>query len=168
MTLIELLVVVAIIGLLIAALSVGIRSYLQRSDDARRKSDIKKISQALEQYYNDHNGYPGSLAVTAGGATCGPTTTIAPYMREVPCDPGRGSMLPYLYIQQGEPFTNSRGETVYRGYRLLTALSYKADPQIREAGCSIESGCGGEISPGVPVSPLYNFGLAANASVGIP
>lgn len=172
-TLIELLVVVAIIGLLIVTMTISIRSYLLRSDDAQRKTDIKKISVALEQYYNDHNGYPASLV--NGGATtslisCGNNDILKPYLKDVPCDPNGGSSRPYLYIRQGTSYKGSRGtEDVYRGYRLLTALTYKADPQIKEVGCpSTTKGCGGAKTDGSPVSKVYNFGLAANAPLIIP
>lgn len=165
-TMIELLVVVAILGLLIVALSRNFQSSLQRAADAQRKTDIKKISQALEQYYNDRAGYPASLAV-GSGSTCGTTTTLSAYMKDVPCDPNGGTTRPYLYIPQGTSYTGSRGDTVHRGYRLLTALQYKADPQIAEIGCP--TGCGGLMADGTTtVATSYNFGLAANAQVLVP
>lgn len=171
LTMIEVLVVTAIIGLLIVATTVGIRTYLARSHDAVRKSDLKKIAQALEQYYNDHNGYPASL-VNGGANTslisCGNNTVLSPYMKDVPCDPNGESSRPYLYIRQGTPYTGSRPpELVYRGYRLLTALTYKADPQIKEVGCPKAVGCGGTKADGSAVPTVYNFGLAANAQVNM-
>ena len=60
-TLIELLVVIAIIGLLSTLSIVALNSARARSRDARRISDIQQIQSALEMYYNDANGYPGSL-----------------------------------------------------------------------------------------------------------
>jgi prepilin-type N-terminal cleavage/methylation domain-containing protein len=170
-TMIELLIVTAIIGLLIVATTVGIRQHLQRANDADRKSDLKKISTALEQYYNDHNGYPASL-VNGGANTslisCGNNTILSPYMKNVPCDPNGGSSRPYLYIRQGTAYTGSRpSEQVYRGYRLLTVLTYKADPQIKEVGCPSALGCGGNKADGNLVPSIYNFGLAANAQVNM-
>ena len=164
-TLIELLVSVAIIGLLIVATTVSIRSYLLRSDDAQRKTDLKKISQALEQYYNDRGGYPASLSGSDDSLiTCGTNVTLNPYLKDVPCDPNGGSSRPYLYIREGNSHVGTRGDQVYRAYRLLTALQYSADPQIKEVGCP--DGCGGkkaDTTTNVPDS--YNFGIAANTQL---
>lgn len=166
MTLIEVLITIAIIGLLMAAMATGINSYLLRSDDATRKTDLKKIAIALDQYYNDHNGYPESLALTPGGRTCGNATVLTPYLKEVPCDPKGGTTQPYLYLPQGNSNIGSHGsEQVYRGYRLLAALSYAADPQVKEVGCPKTTGCGG-IQSGIVANPkAYNFGVARNAQV---
>ena len=171
-TLIELLIVVTIMGVMIAALTVGIRGYLQRSDDAHRKTDIKKIARALEEYYNDHNGYPASLAVNGISPTCGTNTILRQYLPDVPCDPTGGSARPYLYLPEGSHYLGTFGsEQVYRGYRLLTALTFKSDPQLREVGCDVTTGCGG--IPAVSGFPnldknAYNFGVAANAQVKSP
>ena len=166
-TMIEVLIVATIVGLLTVMMVVSIRSHLLRSDDAQRKTDLKKISQALEQYYNDHGGYPASLAVAVGGATCGTSTILTPYMKDVPCDPNGGTSRPYLYIPQGTSKTGGRGsETVYTGFRLLTALQYASDPQIAEIGCP--NGCGGSDGANVAVPTIYNFGFAANAAVNMP
>lgn len=166
-TLIELLIVVAIIGLLIVTLFAGIRTHLIRAHDAERKADIKKISQALEQYYNDHGGYPGNLdntlAPNSRRITCGNNTVLSPYMKDVPCDPGDRVSRPYLYLLEGSPHTGSRNEQVYRTYRLLTALEYKADPQIDEMGCP--EGCGNIYGSGISDTSIYNFGIAANTTL---
>ncbi len=65
-TLLELLVVMTIIAVLAA---VGLGNYsrsLGRGRDARRRSDLKSIQNALEQYYINHdNNYPSNG--TAGG-----------------------------------------------------------------------------------------------------
>lgn len=171
-TLIEVLIVVAIMGILMAALSVGIRNHLIRANDAERKADIKKISQALEQFYNDHGGYPGSL--DPGGppnsqiVECGNNSVLSPYLSDVPCSPGGGSARPYLYVIDGQPHTGTRGADVYRAYRLLTVLEYKADPQITEVGCPAETGCGGISATAGVDAEAYNFGIAANTSLYQP
>jgi type II secretion system protein G len=57
-TLIEIIVVMLIIGLL-AALGIGSFTSSQiKSRDARRKSDLRQIANALEIYYNDYGNYP--------------------------------------------------------------------------------------------------------------
>jgi len=60
MTLSEVLVVVAILGILILLVAFFIRPEFQigKSRDARRKSDLKKLAIALEDYATDHKCYP--------------------------------------------------------------------------------------------------------------
>ena len=61
-TLIELLVVIAIIAILI---SVGVVSYtrsLKLSRDARRKTDLEQIRQALETYRSELGAYPANTS----------------------------------------------------------------------------------------------------------
>lgn len=57
-TLIELLVVIAVIGLLSSIVLVSLNSARAKARDARRKSDLKQISLALEFYYDIYNRYP--------------------------------------------------------------------------------------------------------------
>ena len=58
-TLLELLIVIAIIGILTALATVSYSSAQKKARDAQRKSDLKAIQNAMEQYYADNNGsYP--------------------------------------------------------------------------------------------------------------
>lgn len=69
-TLIELLVVIAIIGLLSTLAVVALNNARQKSRDAKRVSDVKQISTALELYFADNNGYPtAATAITLGGTS---------------------------------------------------------------------------------------------------
>jgi prepilin-type N-terminal cleavage/methylation domain-containing protein len=66
-TLLELLIVIAIIGILVSA---GVASYSQaqkKSRDSRRKSDLKAIQSAFEQYYAESptQSYPVGCSVDA-------------------------------------------------------------------------------------------------------
>ncbi|MFA4998893.1 MAG: type II secretion system protein [Candidatus Paceibacterota bacterium] len=54
-TLIELLVVIAIIGLLSSIVLVSMGGTRQRARDARRQSDIRSVSTAMEMCYSDPN-----------------------------------------------------------------------------------------------------------------
>ncbi|MBD3250193.1 MAG: prepilin-type N-terminal cleavage/methylation domain-containing protein [Candidatus Pacebacteria bacterium] len=64
-TLLELLIVISIIGILIAVVAVAYTTVQQKSRDARRKGDIKAISDALEQYYADNeSSYPSDTNCT--------------------------------------------------------------------------------------------------------
>ncbi|MFH1193536.1 MAG: type II secretion system protein [bacterium] len=106
-TLIELLVVIAIIGLLSTLAVVALNNARQKSRDAKRVSDIKQVSTALELYFADQNGYPtaataitlGDTAVkclvTAGfSGTCPGTGTV--YMGTIPTNPTPGGVA-YTY-----------------------------------------------------------------------
>lgn len=69
-TLIELLVVIAIIGLLSTLAVVALNNARQKSRDAKRVSDVKQVSTALELYFADNNGYPtAATAIVLGGAS---------------------------------------------------------------------------------------------------
>src|SRR3990167_3114383 len=93
-TLIELLIVLSIIGILAA---LGFSSYLnsvKSGRDARRKSDLKAIQNALELYYQDNEEYPGSLLF--GSSFCHPVDCdTAKYMETVPKDPSGSD---YTYV----------------------------------------------------------------------
>lgn len=91
-TLIELLVVIVIIGVLATLATIALSSARMKARDARRVSDLKQISTALELYMANENVYPS--LITAGqpmvGATSGKT-----YMNKVPADPSTN--LSYAY-----------------------------------------------------------------------
>ena len=57
-TLLELLIVIAIIGILTALATVSYSSAQKKARDAQRKSDLKAIQNAMEQYYADETKYP--------------------------------------------------------------------------------------------------------------
>lgn len=83
-TLIELLVVIAIIGILSTLAIVALGNARARSRDAKRVSDIRQLSSALELYYNDHGQYP--TAITPGNALIGATNGVT-YMAVIPSNP---------------------------------------------------------------------------------
>ena len=87
-TLIELLVVISIIGILVA---VGVVSYtraIELSRDAKRKTDLEQLRQALETYRSEKSTYP---------ATSGWQTALSPtYITTVPSGP-KGDV--YTYTQ---------------------------------------------------------------------
>src|SRR3989338_11236591 len=99
-TLIELLIVLSIIGILAA---LGFSSYLnsvKSGRDARRKSDLRAIQNALELYYQDNEEYPGSLPF--GSSLCHPDNCdTAKYMESVPTDPSGSE---YTYVTNGTSY----------------------------------------------------------------
>lgn len=62
-TLIELLVVIAIIGLLASVVLLSLNSARSKSRDAKRISDVKAITTALELYFNDCGQYPQQTGI---------------------------------------------------------------------------------------------------------
>lgn len=101
-TLIELLVVIAIIAILSAIAITAFSILNKNSRDARRKSDLKTIQSALEQYHSDQNFYPsglGSGALTSDTGRPTPYPTPAKiYLQTVPQDPTTGNAYPYLAL----------------------------------------------------------------------
>lgn len=88
-TLLELLVVISIIGLLIA---LGVASYTtaqQNGRDAKRRSDMKAVQSAFEQYYAVNGAYPDDAGCT-------------------PADPAITSVMP-----AGLPSDPKPGQTAY-------------------------------------------------------
>lgn len=59
-TLIELLVVITIIGILSSLVLVSLNAAKSKARDARRKSNLATIKNALEMYYLEYGGYPSS------------------------------------------------------------------------------------------------------------
>jgi general secretion pathway protein G len=115
-TLIELLIVVAVITLLaLLAINVFYRQ-ISKSNDSRRKADLKRIGVAAEEYEKDHNCYPTAIE-------CGEQSgqEVYPYLRNVPCDPS--TRLKYEY-EPGPP------ASCPSWYRIYTKLQNEADPQI--------------------------------------
>jgi prepilin-type N-terminal cleavage/methylation domain-containing protein len=80
-TLIEIIIVIAIIALLMVAAFFLARGQFVKGRDARRKADIHKIQEAVEEYEKDHDCYPQPNLVV-----CNPGTGLVPYLSKVPCD----------------------------------------------------------------------------------
>ena len=82
-TLIELLVVIAIIGILASIVLVSLGGARSKARDARRQSDIRQISIAMEMYYDDND----SAYLTSATMP----TVIGTYLNPLPLDPGSGT-----------------------------------------------------------------------------
>lgn len=89
-TLIEILIVVAILGLLMIASFYTLRYQLGKARDARRKSDVNLIKEAVEEYEKDNDCYPPVELVI-----CSPGIGLKPYLNKIPCDPNTGDS--YFY-----------------------------------------------------------------------
>ncbi len=107
-TLIELLVVIAIIGLLSTLSILALNQARARARDARRISDVKQISKALEIYYNESGNYPAAIAPSQSIAYDGYTFLSSVPAPPLPID---GSSCPttqavYTYTRVGSSASN--------------------------------------------------------------
>jgi len=133
-TLIELLVVIAIIAILSTFSVITLSSARDKARDAKRLSDVKNITTALEMYYNDSGVYP--LAPTPTGtlitnlcfsdagitSTCGATV----YIGKLPNDPTGNRNYSYVPINDRSYYTLAFAlETGVNGYE---ADNYIATP----------------------------------------
>lgn len=96
MTLTEVLVVVGILAIFILMAMAALKPNLQmeKARDSRRKSDLKKIATALEDYAGDHPCYPEEIYQDN---SCEPTMEFGHYLKPISCDPLTHS--PYLYLR---------------------------------------------------------------------
>lgn len=139
-TIIELLVVITIIAILTSFGIVSYSSANKRSRDAKRKSDIEAIRQALEMYRADKSFYPsagggdwynvGSLDFTS--------VLVSGYLPSMPDDPKTG--LDYYY----QAANLSGGD--YYGYCLSASL---------ESENPVDLPC----TPNLSVTPPHNYGV---------
>lgn len=97
-TLLELLIVIVIIAILALLIIPNVTSAPKKSRDTRRKTDLRAVKNALEEYYVDNSTYPAALTDLTGGS--------APYLQTVPTDPKNSS--PYVYT-----YTPAGGNTTY-------------------------------------------------------
>jgi len=118
-TLIELLVVISIIAVLVASATASWRNAQMKGRDGKRKTDLKAVQQALENYLQTYGRYPTSSGgvITCSGGTAGsgnnnwgsilqcPPTSGAIFMQQLPQDVSYQSTAGYYY--------NSTGTTTY-------------------------------------------------------
>ena len=88
-TLIELLVVIAIIGILASIVLVSLGGARAKARDARRQSDVRQISLAMEMFYDENNYAYLETTEDANGRLV--QTAIGSYLDPIPLDPGGGS-----------------------------------------------------------------------------
>ncbi len=86
-TLVELLIVIAVIGILATVLIVAINPVrqLEKTRDTQRKTALKNIQNALEQYYADNGSYP--TASCSSGNSCWSALLGSNYINTMPTDP---------------------------------------------------------------------------------
>jgi len=156
-TLVELLIVMAILGILATLVVGGLRTAQMRGRDARRKSDLKQIGQALEMFFSDYKQYPddsgglimacpydpdGSTACNWGLGEFTDGKTV--YFKVTPCDPIPS--LAYFY-RIVDPPNNQK-------FQLFARIENPRDKNCLEGDCSYPSGYSCGVS-------ICNFAIAS-------
>ncbi|MFA6081726.1 MAG: type II secretion system protein GspG [Patescibacteria group bacterium] len=100
-TLIEILVVTTIIVLLTAGAIVSYSTFLKRSRDAKRKTDLEQLRAALEMYRSTEDAYPVGAA---WGTTLNVLTTPVTYIQSLPADP-KNPTYSYYYNGSSSDYT---------------------------------------------------------------
>ncbi|MBI2430423.1 MAG: type II secretion system protein GspG [Candidatus Levybacteria bacterium] len=158
----ELLIVISVI----AILAFGVfwvfdpLGQLQSANDAKRKSDLAKVQQALEQYYKDNGSYPLSTGLDkekpyrikgfkADHQIIDWGEDWLPYMAILPKDPK--SIKRYLYVEGGNG----------QSYKLYASLERGgSDPMACRPG---GSACFG-VPPGITcgaAADICNYGVSS-------
>jgi len=83
-TLLELMLVIVILGVLVLLISGNFFTSLKKGRDARRKTDLKEIKNALELYYQDYGEYPEPTYMNFGSSFSRGNKT---YFQKLPQDP---------------------------------------------------------------------------------
>jgi len=141
-TLVEILIVVAIIAILTGIfLTTNLTNTLKKGRDSKRKQDLSKLTRSLEDYYNDHIGYPPGdvdkgiiLDAPWGGS-------FNPYIPALPADP----------LSPSRDYYYQTGPTLQNFFVIYAKLENTGDPDIERVGC--QEGCG----PG----KAYNYYVAS-------
>lgn len=149
-SLVELLIVLSIFIMLIAFGAFSLIVQVGKGQDAKRKDDLRKISLAFEDYFNDHGCYPNDDVLD----NCG-SSDFSPYLSHIPCDPVTKE--PYVMFYSGS-------DSCHKWFAVFALLSYAKDPSIAQGecpwGCLIPDDSGESIynwavsSPNVKISDL--------------
>jgi type II secretion system protein G len=148
-TLIELLIVMAIMGLLIGVTASSFQTSRIKGKDAKRKSDLKQIANALEAYQNDHGKYPLSTAgvITACGSgisVCSYGSALTDengttYMAQIPAETNASSGQKYMYIVSSDQ----------KKFQLFAYLENSQDSDVK----IYSQNCGGTL--------VCNYGISS-------
>jgi prepilin-type N-terminal cleavage/methylation domain-containing protein len=152
-TLIELLVVISIIAVILGLTTANFLGARGRARDAKRKSEMKEVKNALRLYYNDFQSYPASgtpflgcgidgiqacpnsgtcpeFASWPAGGSCADTNATT-YMKRLPRNP-EGTAIGFSYFAAP---TND-------DFCLVTTLENGADSEIAVSHTRCASSCG--------------------------
>lgn len=145
-TLIELLVVIAIIGILSSIVLVSLGSARTKARDARRQSDVRQISLAMELCYDDAS-CGNSATVSDYPDTATPPTSIGSYLTVVPVDPTNTGTLIYTWITNATAYGGASAEAAHQWYcvyarseALTTATYYLASKNGAKSTTTVPTG----------------------------
>lgn len=127
-TMIEILIVIAMMGILVTAVTANFMTSFSRARDARRKSELKQIQNALESYKQGTSApitYPAALPSCGSALISGSTT----HMKSMSCDPSTGSG--YYFNPNNANLT----------YALCACLEIADDPQGANGDCDATYTC---------------------------
>lgn len=161
-TLVELLVVIGIIGILLSAALFILNpiGQIQKTNDAKRKSDLAQMQRALETYFNDTGKYPPSSSVSPtyriinlnGQIADWGTTLFSPYIASLPKDPKANQN--YVYFASADR----------QSYWLYASLErVTSDVTL----CTTGNACDPQLcNKGNPCPSLYNNGIPTGSCGG--
>lgn len=113
-SLMELLVVISIIAALVTISAVSYTTVNKRTRDAKRKSDVEQLRNALQMYRSENNSFPSIGGGNFTNASNLSTALVSTYIAVIPADPKTAQT--YRYAATG--FTNG----VYYSYCLSAQL----------------------------------------------
>lgn len=163
MTLAELLVIVVIVVLVFfIVLGANYFRQLEKARDAKKKENLNRIQNVVEDFHIDHERYPNMTEMVyalmndvspnwdqaLAGKICGSRKTsveLNSYTGELPCNPESPNE-DYVYFL----FANKQK------YAIFTTLENTADPIIEELGCNF--GCSYFVDEADPAGSIsYNY-----------
>lgn len=146
-TLIEMLIAIGLLGALLTGIIVIInpQTQINKTQDAKRKSDLAQLQRALDLYYNDIGRYP---PVTSGYVINNMAwgSAWSTYMNALPKDPDPGKT--YVYYASGDG----------QSYWLYANLAYASDPQACPLGRDCPHVPGANLCGGKPC----NYGISSS------
>ncbi len=106
-TLLELLVVIGIIAILVAVGTASYSTVQKKARDAKRKTDLKELQSAYEQYYSICDfKYPLPPDLSSSGIECSATTPPTTIMSPAPVDPLNTGIYTYTVpVIQADAYT---------------------------------------------------------------
>lgn len=131
-TLVELLVVIGVLGVLVAGILIAINplSMLARGRDSQRKTDMRNIQEALEQYLIDNGNYPIGGWLYSNSASNPWIPGMDKYMKVLPRDPKNDIAGPWVDNRYTYAYWSANGKY----YNLVAQLEDKSSPDR----CEIE------------------------------
>lgn len=148
-TLAELLIAISILAIMFIAVAVNYKNQTDRAYDVARKTDLRKMKTAFDEYFADRGCFPAATDIV--DENCGTSVAgLSSYMPKLLCDPMRKTAYKYILVDSSNPCL---------GYVLLAQLAVTSDPDIQALGCNAATGCG------YAGLPTYNYGVSSGVKI---